>query len=110
MTLILIFEIPRHLFLINGVLNVIKLLSHDIQDARAVIMCWRLVPMGRSCRGYCLDYVCQGIPNGIKYELCKRCTYCGVFLKTTQVRCPCCGVTLRTKPRSKKLDKSYYLN
>ncbi|MGI9566657.1 MAG: hypothetical protein ACR2LL_06550 [Nitrosopumilus sp.] len=58
--------------------------------------------MGRSCRGYCIDYVCQGIPNGIKYEYCKRCTFCGLFLKTEQVRCPCCKVILRTKPRNKR--------
>ena len=63
--------------------------------------------MGHSCRGYCVDYVCQGIPNGEKYEFCKRCTYCGVFLKTDQVRCPCCGVVLRTKPRNKKSRKVF---
>ncbi|WP_420544577.1 hypothetical protein [Nitrosopumilus sp.] len=58
--------------------------------------------MGRMCRGYCADYPCSKIPNGDKYQFCKRCTYCGVFMKTLGVRCPCCGVVLRTKARGKK--------
>lgn len=58
--------------------------------------------MGRLCKGYCEDYTCQKIPNGQKYQHCKRCTYCGVFLKTVEVRCPCCGAILRTKPRTRK--------
>ena len=79
-----------------------KQFSQDIPDVRAVTTSWRLEQMGRSCKGFCLDYVCKGIPNSEKYELCKRCTYCGIFLKTIQLRCPCCGVVLRTKPRGKK--------
>ncbi len=57
--------------------------------------------MGNVCRGYCVDYLCPRIENGKKYQFCKRCTSCGLFLKTTQVRCPCCGIILRTKPRNR---------
>ena len=60
--------------------------------------------MGRSCRGYCVDYLCPKVTNGEKYSLCKRCTYCAVFLKTSKVRCPCCKVILRTRARTRNVN------
>ena len=64
--------------------------------------------MGHMCKGHCQYYTCEKMPNAQKYQYCKRCTYCGVFLKTTQIRCPCCGIILRTKSRKKKLEISRY--
>ena len=58
--------------------------------------------MARTCRDICRDYVCEKIQNGAKYKFCKRCTFCEMFLKTSEIRCPCCKVILRTKPRSRK--------
>ncbi|MGH9952402.1 MAG: hypothetical protein ACRD5J_12290, partial [Nitrososphaeraceae archaeon] len=31
----------------------------------------------------------------------KRCTECGLFIKYSGIRCPCCSHTLRTKSRNK---------
>ena len=59
--------------------------------------------MARSYKGYCIDYLCQKIKNGEKYKFCKRCSFCGVFLNTTEIRCPCCKVVLRTNPRNGKI-------
>ena len=52
------------------------------------------------CKGFCEDYRGSKMPNGIRYANGqKRCTLCGLFLDTTNTRCPCCSVMLRTKPR-----------
>jgi len=59
--------------------------------------------MGYSCKGICDDFKGEKIPNGSKYEFGqKRCTLCSVFLSFSGVRCPCCSVLLRTKPRGKR--------
>ncbi len=63
--------------------------------------------MGRTCRGICIYSKGDSISNGKRYASGqKRCTYCSLFLKTYDIRCPCCKTILRTKPRSKnqKLD------
>ncbi|MGI9567418.1 MAG: hypothetical protein ACR2LL_10465 [Nitrosopumilus sp.] len=58
--------------------------------------------MGRRCIGICVRYKSTSISNGLKYKLGqKRCSYCGLFMDTENVRCPCCKVILRTKPRNK---------
>jgi len=57
--------------------------------------------MGRTCRGICIDYKSPKIPNGQKYILGhKRCSFCSLFIETDEIRCPCCKVVLRTKPRN----------
>lgn len=59
--------------------------------------------MGYSCKGVCDDFKGEKIPNGSKYEFGqKRCTLCSIFLNVPGVRCPCCSVLLRTKPRGKR--------
>lgn len=59
--------------------------------------------MAHSCKGICIEYIYQKMKNSEKYNFCKRCTYCGIFLRTDQIHCPCCGIILRTKPRNKKI-------
>lgn len=54
------------------------------------------------CSGICIRYKNSPMPNGLKYKQGhKRCSYCGLFLNTQNARCPCCKITLRTKPRKK---------
>ncbi len=58
--------------------------------------------MGRTCKGICIMYKAEPVSNKLRYELGqKRCTFCGLFLSTKDVRCLCCQAVLRTKPRSK---------
>lgn len=62
--------------------------------------------MGRTCKGICLRYRAESVPNKIRYEIGhKRCTFCGLFLKIDEIRCICCKAVLRTKPRGSKEKK-----
>ena len=59
--------------------------------------------MGRSCRGICIQLAAESVPNKIRYQVGhKRCSFCGIFFSTPDIRCPCCKAALRTKPRGKK--------
>ena len=63
--------------------------------------------LGRTCRNICKKYQADPVPNKIRYEIGqKRCTFCGIFLSTEDVRCMCCKAVLRTKSRSKKKSSS----
>jgi hypothetical protein len=58
--------------------------------------------MGRTCRGICLMYKADPVPNKVRYKMGqKRCTFCGLFLTTEKTRCLCCQAVLRTKARGK---------
>ena len=57
--------------------------------------------MGQMCKGVCIRYKGPRIQISKRYESGqKRCSYCDLFILTEAIRCPCCGVTLRTKPRT----------
>ena len=57
--------------------------------------------MGQVCKVICIRYTEEKIANGLKYSSgYKRCTYCSLFVKTIEIRCPCCNAKLRTSPRS----------
>ena len=57
--------------------------------------------MGRTCNGICYQYTGAKMPNGLRYDMGqKRCSFCSLFIETDEVRCPCCKVVLRTKPRN----------
>ena len=57
--------------------------------------------MARSCRGVCCQFEGKSVRNGLRYSLGqKRCTFCGLFMDTESIRCPCCSAILRTKSRS----------
>ncbi len=61
--------------------------------------------MGRTCKGLCVIMKADSLPNRLRYVLGqKRCTFCGCFFSTEDIRCPCCKAVLRTKPRSKKMN------
>ena len=56
------------------------------------------------CKGVCIRYKVtkKGI-NGFRYAGGqKRCNYCGVYMMWDGRHCPCCGYSLRTKPRFRK--------
>ena len=66
--------------------------------------------MGASCRGICIRYQNNSVANNLKYQQgFKRCTFCGLFLKTTSVRCPCCNLILRTHSRVNPKRKNLLL-
>lgn len=56
--------------------------------------------MAPSCRGLCSRYQSTNFGNLQKYEDgYKRCSFCSIFMKTNNLRCPCCALKLRTKSR-----------
>ncbi len=57
--------------------------------------------MAQMCKGVCIQYKGPRMQNGKRYESGqKRCSYCDLFILTKEIRCPCCGVILRTKSRA----------
>ena len=53
-----------------------------------------------ACKGICIRYKAKHKGAGFRYAKGqKRCNYCGVFMMWDGRKCPCCGYTLRTKPR-----------
>ena len=62
------------------------------------------------CKGICETLQIEGVPTGLIYQSgYKRCSMCSIFVKTTNLRCPCCGVRLRTKSRNKHSRKNISL-
>ena len=59
--------------------------------------------MGATCKGICLEFKQDRIPNAKKYQYgLKRCSWCDIWFGTTEIRCPCCKMILRTRARGKK--------
>jgi len=60
------------------------------------------------CKEVCKKFKAEKPSNDKgRYEMGqKRCNACDIFLNYSDVRCPCCGCNLRTKPRSTKLRRS----
>jgi hypothetical protein len=57
-----------------------------------------------TCKGICINHEAVKRLRGYRYiEGQKRCQICCVFLIWDGAFCPCCGMRLRTRPRS-----SYY--
>ena len=62
--------------------------------------------MGASCKGLCLEFKQDKIPNSQKYQVGqKRCSWCEIWFSTDEIRCPCCKMILRTKSRNKRKMK-----
>lgn len=62
-----------------------------------------LLDMTFCCKGICESLELTSVPTSLRYQLGhKRCTMCCTFVETKNLRCPCCGVRLRTKSRNKK--------
>jgi len=59
------------------------------------------------CKGICETFEIDIIPTGLQYGSGhKRCSVCSIFVKTTEIGCPCCGVRLRTKSKHKRSKKN----
>lgn len=56
-----------------------------------------------TCKGICVRYKASK-PTGIgRYASGqKRCQICEIYLRWSEIYCPCCGYKLRTKPRNLK--------
>ena len=52
------------------------------------------------CKGVCSRYKSTFCLNGNRYANGqKRCNVCDIFVKWDGHHCPCCGMTLRTRPK-----------
>ena len=52
------------------------------------------------CNGICESLEAHKVTTSKKYQNGqKRCSVCYIFIETDNLRCPCCGVKLRTRPR-----------
>ncbi|MGI9567677.1 MAG: hypothetical protein ACR2LL_11780 [Nitrosopumilus sp.] len=54
-----------------------------------------------SCRGICHRYKAKWIAREYRYlSGQKRCNVCSIFIEWEGMHCPCCGMSLRTRPRT----------
>ncbi len=61
--------------------------------------------IGMRCKGLCQTWKLGTIKLTGRYNRGqKRCSICGIFLKTKKIRCPCCNYVLRTRPKNKKKE------
>ncbi len=61
----------------------------------------------RQCNGICHRYKFTGKRSAGSFwfqEGVKRCRVCNLFLKTTELLCPCCNCKLSTRPRQGRKD------
>ena len=57
------------------------------------------------CKGICFPYKASSSEGKFRYlKGQKRCSECEIFLDCNNLRCPCCGQRLRTKPRNLKAN------
>jgi len=55
------------------------------------------------CKGICSRYKAKWTPHESRYAYGqKRCKTCGIYLQWDGFWCPCCGTSLRTRPRYSK--------
>lgn len=60
------------------------------------------------CRGVCGRYKAKWEAHQYRYANGqKRCNVCEVFLKWDGRCCPCCGMSLRTRPRISKHKQKF---
>lgn len=54
-----------------------------------------------TCKGRCIKYKATKSSYEGHYEIGhKRCSGCEIFIKWQGTFCPCCGIILRTRPKS----------
>jgi hypothetical protein len=62
------------------------------------------------CRGICGRYKANWRLHTDRYANGqKRCNECGIFIMWEGVHCPCCGLSLRTRPRTRKYKQKFHL-
>ena len=55
------------------------------------------------CKGVCSRYKAKWTGHESRYTSGqKRCNTCDIYLQWDGFRCPCCGISLRTRPRESK--------
>ncbi|WP_100183330.1 hypothetical protein [Candidatus Nitrosotenuis aquarius] len=61
------------------------------------------------CRGYCKTKYKECLGEfSLKYNGQKRCGICDVYLKTQEIKCPCCKSVLHVRPRHSRAKRKYY--
>ncbi len=61
------------------------------------------------CRGICTRYKAKWGANQPRYASGqKRCNVCNIFLDWNGFWCPCCGMSLRTRPRTGKYKRMFF--
>jgi len=59
--------------------------------------------MSYLCKDFCLAYKADRLASGARYAIGqKRCQVCCIFIWWAGIKCPCCGIRLRTSPRMSK--------
>jgi hypothetical protein len=59
--------------------------------------------MAFGCKGLCTRYKATKPKSGSRYGAGQKgCSSCNVFLNWQGLFCPCCGIRLRLKPKTKK--------
>jgi len=59
-----------------------------------------------TCKGICKRYKAKMPVNLTRYaDGQKRCSTCVIFIRWDGLRCPCCGMFLRLKPRVGKFKE-----
>ena len=62
-----------------------------------------------ACRGICHRYKAKWMVHEYRYlSGQKRCNVCGIFIEWEGIHCPCCGMSLRTRPRTKSYKTRFY--
>ncbi|MDH3618792.1 MAG: hypothetical protein OEM89_08720 [Nitrosopumilus sp.] len=60
------------------------------------------------CKGICHRFKAKWIAHEYRYANGqKRCNTCEIFLEWDGLWCPCCGLSLRTRPRTSKYKQVY---
>ena len=63
-----------------------------------------------SCKGICTRFKAKWGAHQFRYsDGQKRCNVCELFVKWDGHWCPCCGMSLRTRPRSRKYKGKFFV-
>lgn len=63
-----------------------------------------------SCKGICSRFKAKWGAHQFRYAGGqKRCNVCELFVKWEGHWCPCCGMSLRTRPRSRKYKGKFFV-
>jgi hypothetical protein len=61
------------------------------------------------CKGVCSRYKAKRTAQRYRYAFGqKRCNRCEMYLQWDGFWCPCCGLSLRTRPRTSKYKEAFF--
>lgn len=63
-----------------------------------------------TCKGICKKLKATLVPGEKRYgNGKKRCKHCDIQIYYTELRCPCCGYLLSSRPRNSKNKRKYLI-